>query len=166
MAKTNPVTVAVGVIFVGIGVVAILRREQLLGIFGGEPSIPEPPIEPPMEPEPALCEQQFGFDVICLAVTQQAQDELNRFMQYRVFFQNVSNDVVKFDLIGQFKDQDGTVVDLQARSQTVGPGERKEFTFNFIWTTPGFKEVDFFGWTSLQEALPVSLKTTVNTNVM
>jgi len=166
--KANPVTVAVGIIFVGVGAVAILRREQLLGILGigGEPFPPEPMPEPGPEPEPVLCEQQFAFDVICIAVTQQAQDELNRFMQYRVIYQNVSNDEVTFDLIGQFKNQDGTVEDLQARRQTIGPGERKEFTFNFIWVTPGFKEVDFFGWTSIQEALPVSLRTTVNTLVM
>ena len=128
---------------------------------------PTPPIPGPVEPPPgALCTPEFEFETICLAVSQSSQDAFNRFMQYRVDYENLTDQSITFDLIGQFLDQSGQVVDLQPRRQTVGPRQTKQFTFNFIWVEPGFKEVNFFAWTSIDQAIPISKVSKVNTQVM
>jgi len=128
---------------------------------------PDPGIPPGIIPpeEMALCEPQNNFEEVCIAATQQAQDDFNRFMMYKVFMQNITDREITFDLIGQFKNEDGTVQDLQARRQTIGAGKRSEFTFNFIWITGGLKEIDFFAWKSIDNPVPISLKAALNTLV-
>lgn len=157
--------VAFGVVFVAIGATAIVFRDRIADIvFSG--LFPTPGTEPP-EPPPTdlLCVPEFEFEKICLAVSQMAQDDFNRFMQYRVDYQNITNEFISFDLIGQFKDENGQVVDLQPRRQSLGPGERKQFTFNFIWITPGVKQVDIFAWVSVTNPTPLSKVSSVNTVV-
>lgn len=160
--------VVVGVVLVAVGATAIIFRDRIADIvFGG---VFGPPVEngngPIVPPEGSLCIPQFEFEILCLAVSQVAQDDFNRFMQYRVDYQNLTDQSFTFDLNGQFKNQDGTVEDLQTRRQTIGPMERKQFTFNFIWTTPGLKEVNFFAWVSITNPTPLSVSTSVNTLVI
>lgn len=152
-----------GVILLAVGGTAIIFRDRIQEALGQEPIDMPPGMVPPEENQ--LCEPQNKFEEVCLAATQKAQDDFNRFMMYKVFMQNITNQQITFDLIGQFKNQDGTVQDLQARRQTIGAGKRKEFTFNFIWITGGLKEIDFFAWKSVDNPTPISLKASLNTLV-
>jgi len=155
--------VAAGVVLLGAGVAAIVFRDRIQEALGQGPIDVPNGIVPPEEMP--LCEKQFNFEEVCIAATQQAQDDFNRFMMYKIFMQNITDREITFDLIGQFKNEDGTTQDLQARRQTIGAGKRSQFTFNFIWITGGLKEIDFFAWKSIDSAVPISLKTTLNTLV-
>ena len=164
--------VAAGVILLGVGAAAIVFKDRIQEALGQEPIDVPPGMVPPEEmppigngEPPRLCEPQNNFEEVCIAATQQAQDDFNRFMMYKVFMQNITDREITFDLIDQFKNEDGTVQDLQARRQTIGAGKRSEFTFNFIWITGGLKEIDFFAWKSIDNPTPISLKAALNTLV-
>jgi len=94
--------VVVGVVFVAVGATAIIFRDRIADIvFGG---VFGPPVEngngPIVPPEGSLCIPQFEFEIICLAVSQVAQDDFNRFMQYRVDYQNLTDQSFTFDSNG------------------------------------------------------------------
>lgn len=117
------------------------------------------------ETGPAECRDDLlAINTIKIETISVRQEGFNFFV-FDVPYHNQTCKSQDVAILMQVEDKDGNVVQLQSREIFLGPGETKNFGWRVIIPTvhrdEGKNKIQFFVWSSLDQALTLSNKKTI-----